>query len=247
MSSPAACARYQSAVHASDSAIPRLGRHPRARSASLDDNVRACASGGCTAAIAFPARLARKARAERIDHFVHRAKGCRIRPEIDSARRAVGRLHQRLRQREIPRERLEHMLPRPDGVRVAQRDRLARRERPDAVGNQPVGGPVAAADDVAGTGRRDRRPVAEKALAKAARQAVPRRPCCCCTDRGRRADHPPRTAGPRSPPLPRPLPASPPPSVILVDLVAGDDHHALERLEFPACLQQRAGPSTLVA
>ena len=31
-------------------------------------------------------------------------------------------------------------------------------------------------------------------------------------------------------------------AVILIHLIAGDDHHALERLEFPACLQQRPGP-----
>src|SRR5277367_4622380 len=49
MSSPAACDRYQSAVHATDSAIPSLERHPRERSASAEDNVRACASEGCTA------------------------------------------------------------------------------------------------------------------------------------------------------------------------------------------------------
>src|ERR1700683_3097601 len=47
MSSPAACARYQSAVHATDSAIPRQGRHPGVPSASPDDNVKARASSGC--------------------------------------------------------------------------------------------------------------------------------------------------------------------------------------------------------
>ena len=126
MSSPAACDRYQSAVHASDSPMPRLGRQPSARSASPEDRVRACASGGCTAASRSQPGFPAEARTERIDHFVNPAKGCRIGPEIDSARRGIGRQHQRLREREVSPERLEHVLPGPDRIRIAQPDRLAR-------------------------------------------------------------------------------------------------------------------------
>jgi hypothetical protein len=71
--------------------MPRQGRHPRVRSASPDDNVKALRLERMRTAIAFPAGFAAEARAECVDDLVHRAKGCRIRPEIDSARRAARR------------------------------------------------------------------------------------------------------------------------------------------------------------
>ena len=63
-------------------------------------------------------------------------KGCRIRPEIDSARRAAGRAHQRLRELEIAAEGLENVLPGPHRVRVAQAHGPPGLERADAIGNQ---------------------------------------------------------------------------------------------------------------
>ena len=45
------------------------------------------------------------------------------------------------------------MLPGPDGMGVADTDRFSRQDGPDDIRNQPVAGPVAAADDVAGPGR----------------------------------------------------------------------------------------------
>ena len=56
---------------------------------------------------------------------------------------------------EVARERLEHVLPGPHGVRVAHLDRCAGDERPDAVGHDAVRRPVAAADHVAGAGAGD--------------------------------------------------------------------------------------------
>jgi hypothetical protein len=54
---------------------------------------------------------------------------------------------------QVAAQRLEDVLPGADPVRVAHRDGLPRRERGDGVRDDPVPGPVAAADDVAGPGR----------------------------------------------------------------------------------------------
>ena len=111
-------------------AMSSRGRQPSDALASADDRVSACASAGCGAGSRTQPGLAREARAECVDHLAHRAEGCRVRPEIDSARRAVGRLHQGLRQGEIARQRLEHVLPGPDRIGVAQSHRLARPRAP---------------------------------------------------------------------------------------------------------------------
>ena len=44
------------------------------------------------------------------------------------------------------------MLPGADGMGIADPHRVACQDRPDDVGYQPVGRPVAAADDIAGPG-----------------------------------------------------------------------------------------------
>ena len=59
---------------------------------------------------------------------------------------------QLLGEEEVAVERLEHVLPGADRVRVADADGLAGLEAADEVGDEAVGGPVAAADDVAGAG-----------------------------------------------------------------------------------------------
>ena len=59
------------------------------------------------------------------------------------------------RELQVPRQRSEHVLPGPDGLRMAQADRLPGRERAEAIGHEAVRGPIAAADDVAGPGGRD--------------------------------------------------------------------------------------------
>ena len=50
---------------------------------------------------------------------------------------------------------LEDVLPGADGVGMANADGLAGEEAADEVGEKAVGGPVAAADDVAGAGSGD--------------------------------------------------------------------------------------------
>ncbi len=226
MSSPAAYDRYQSAVHASDSPMPRLGRQAERAFGQPRRQGQGVRFGRMRSGIALPPGFPAEARTERIDQFVNPAKACGIGPEIDSARRGLGRFHERLGEREVSSERLEHVLPGPDGIRIAQPDRLARLQRSDTVRNQPVGGPIAAADDVARARRGDRRAAAEEALAKAAGQQL---------GAGLAAAVRIVSAEPIGF-LERPLRA-----VILIDLVAGDDHHALQRVEPAACLQQRPG------
>src|SRR5580658_7082628 len=166
--------------------------------------------------IVLPAGLAAEARAESVDDLMHRAKGCRIRPKIDSTRRAARRLHQRPRQSEVAAERLEHMLPGSHGVRIAQEHRRLRFEPPHAIRDQAILGPVSAADDIAGTDRRERRPVFEKALAKAARQQFRAR--LAVAVRIVSAEPVAFFEGPAR-------------AVVLIHLVAGHDDYALERLE----------------
>jgi hypothetical protein len=59
------------------------------------------------------------------------------------------------RERQVPRQRPEHVLPGPHGIGVSQAHRPVSSERAQAVRHEAVGGPVAAADDVAGASARD--------------------------------------------------------------------------------------------
>ena len=56
-------------------------------------------------------------------------------------------------EREIPGERLEHMLPWSHGRRIPHRHRLAGRQVPHDVGHDSVFSPIAATNDVAGSHR----------------------------------------------------------------------------------------------
>src|SRR4051794_37739485 len=68
----------------------------------------------------------------------------------------------------VAAERLEHMLPRADGAWIAQLGGAAGAEGVDGVGDQPVGGIIAAADDVPGArGRDSDGPIREEAVAEA--------------------------------------------------------------------------------
>src|SRR5450631_382345 len=60
------------------------------------------------------------------------------------------------------------MLPRSDGVRIAEPHRQTRSQGSHAIRNEPVSRPVAAADDVTRARRRDGRPISEEAVPKAA-------------------------------------------------------------------------------
>ena len=57
---------------------------------------------------------------------------------------------------QIAAQRVEHVLPRTHGLRVADPKWLTGLDRPDRVREQPVLAPVAAADHVAGAGGRER-------------------------------------------------------------------------------------------
>src|SRR6202043_2627496 len=71
--------------------------------------------------------------------------------EVPSAGK-VGGIPQCLSEHEIAGERVEHVLPRANGIGVADVDGLAGERGAHDVGDAPVGGPVAAADHVAGAG-----------------------------------------------------------------------------------------------
>src|SRR5882757_11336443 len=116
---------------------------------------------------ALTPRLPAEPGTESIDHFMHRAKGYRGRAEIDSTGRRCWRFHQRSCRREVAGQRFEHMLPGSHGIRIAQRHRHASLERPHAIGNEPIGGPVASANDVAGSHRCDWRSRLKETVAKA--------------------------------------------------------------------------------
>src|SRR5438105_2021719 len=68
----------------------------------------------------------------------------------------AGRLREQFAtQSEISLAQLEHVLPWPNGVRVAQPYRFAAAQSPDHVGDDAILGPIAAADDIAAARGRD--------------------------------------------------------------------------------------------
>ena len=174
------------------------GRQPSVRSASAEDRVSARASAGWSERSRSQPGLPPKRALNRIHDLPHRAKGCRIRSEIDSARRAV-RAH----------------APAPAPARDSPpraRARAARgAPRRDSAGSPAC--PTSSARTQSGISRSADQspppmtlparavasggPSCEKAVAKAPGQQSRRRPCCCCRDRDRRAGRPPRTAGRR--------------------------------------------------
>src|SRR5882757_1563995 len=64
------------------------------------------------------------------------------------------------------------MLPRSDGIWESQTHRLVGLERPNAIGYETILRPIAAADDIAGAHRGDRRTSLKEAVAEAARQQL---------------------------------------------------------------------------
>src|ERR1035441_9829147 len=71
--------------------------------------------------------------------------------EVVGARVRGGvRGEQMLSERDVASEGFDDVLPGTDGKRAANADRLAGDEAADQVGNEAIGRPVAAADDVAG-------------------------------------------------------------------------------------------------
>src|ERR1700722_7665813 len=58
-----------------------------------------------------------------------------------------------LRQHEVAVQRIEHVLPRTDGVGPPDQNGLIRSESADQIWNKPVLGPITSADDIAGARR----------------------------------------------------------------------------------------------
>src|ERR1700737_3299766 len=114
------------------------------------------------------------------------------------------------------------MLPEPNRVGISQYHGFVCRERPNAVGYEPVGRPVPPADDIAGAHRRDRRCSVKKNLAETARQQFRTR--LAIAVRIMSAE-------------PIALDEGPALVVVLVHLVAGYDEHALKPFEGAARLQ----------
>ena len=116
------------------------------------------------AGVKAPAGAPAPAGGERLHQFGYRAEALGIRAEVQGRRRAHGIGRHGLRQHQIARQRIEHVLPRPHGLGIAQRDRLACLERLDDVADDAVRRPIPAADDVAGTRRRNVAGAPEEAL-----------------------------------------------------------------------------------
>ncbi|SSC24188.1 Hypothetical protein KLENKIAIHU_2795, partial [Klenkia terrae] len=88
--------------------------------------------------------------AEPVDELGDRGVVLGVRAEVVGAGEGVGVvLQQRRGQREVARQRLQHVLPGPHRVRAAQHQLAAAGPGPGQVGHQAVLGPVPAADDVA--------------------------------------------------------------------------------------------------
>ena len=71
------------------------------------------------AGVKAPAGAPVPARGERLHQIGNRAEALRIRAEVQGRRHAHGIGRHRLRQHQIARERIEHVLPRPHRLRIA--------------------------------------------------------------------------------------------------------------------------------
>jgi len=71
------------------------------------------------AGVKAPAGAPFPARGERLHQIGNGAEALRIRAEVQGRRRAHGIGRHRLRQHQIARERIEHVLPRPHRLRIA--------------------------------------------------------------------------------------------------------------------------------
>ena len=100
-----------------------------------------------------PARPAPEAGAQTLHHLGDR-RGA-VGAEVERPRRRARVVEQALGQQQVAVQRLEHVLPRPQRLRVAKHDRLGPLDRANDVGDDAVDRPVAAADHVARAGRRE--------------------------------------------------------------------------------------------
>ena len=102
------------------------------------------------------------------DDLFHRPGGVEGWSEVPALRDCGAAGEQRFGQLEIAGKRVEHVLPGPNGARASNPHRFAFGPSADAVGNQRIRRPVAAADDIAGASRGDEAGrIREKAAAHA--------------------------------------------------------------------------------
>src|ERR1035437_2610864 len=103
---------------------------------------------------------------ETLDHPAHRMIAGLVRgAEVPRTLVAAALAQHAGPEPEVAGERLQDMLPGTHGIGVAHDDRLAGRQGPHRVGDDPVSGPVATADDIAGAGRCHCRPIGKEAVA----------------------------------------------------------------------------------
>jgi len=105
------------------------------------------------AGVLFPAGAITPGAGEVFGDPVHRAGIVVQRTEVPGFGMGGSFFVKPLREPEIPGQGFQYMLPGADGVGVADEDRPAFADGAEDVGDEAVFGPVAAADDVAGSGR----------------------------------------------------------------------------------------------
>src|SRR5690349_12227799 len=119
------------------------------------------------------------------------------------------------------------MLPRPNGIRVADQDRASRNECSNRVGDDPVRRPVTTTDDVPCANGRNRGPISEVARAVGRSHEL----------RSRLA----RAVG-ITPPEAIAFPECLTTLGVLVHLVASDDDHSANRTASPGGFEEVDGP-----
>ena len=152
-SSPACCRRYQSTVQRTPCSRRSRGVQPSLARAFEASTWSRAASWGCSPASCSQRALAAPELDQPIDHPGHRLGVVHRRSEVPGFGKAGRALGQPLREQQVARERLEHVLPGPDRGGTPDHHRRAGGEGPHAVGHEAILGPVAAADHVAGPGR----------------------------------------------------------------------------------------------
>ncbi len=170
----ARCARLESrsARHAPGTTMPcaaaprssvHTGRQPSATGPSCYRDGAAPASCGCASRRHRPSATVGQCRVKASSDLGDGAVAVRASGRSSRPRRIALRPARVARRAQIAAQAVQHVLPRPRRLGRADRERLAALRRAHQVGNQPVLGPVAAADDVAGARRGERgRPSAAK-------------------------------------------------------------------------------------
>ncbi len=143
------------------------GRQPSDVSAFDESSCSRRASAGCGSARDVPANAPGQVPVELAEHVLDGRRRGRIGPEVPGiGDRAVTRGEAR-RDAHVAGDRVQHVQPRPGGLRTADLEALPRRPGPHGVRHETIERPVPAADHVARAGRRH-----ERAVAREERRAV---------------------------------------------------------------------------